>query len=74
MVLDRLFPQRETWLRQKMAQWPVRRFKWKKCDAKENLLDRSQLQALVEYQKSAAPGMLAEGQAEMLIGAAGEQC
>jgi len=31
-------------------------------------LDRSQLQALVEYQKSAAPGMLAEGQAEMLIG------
>lgn len=34
----------------------------------ENLLDRSQLQALVEYQKSAAPGVLAEGQAEMLIG------
>ncbi|CAK9007277.1 unnamed protein product [Durusdinium trenchii] len=38
---------------------------------RENLLDRSQLQALVEYQKSAAPGMLAEGQAEMLIGALG---
>lgn len=37
--------------------------------SEENLLDRSQLQALVEYQKSAAPGMLAEGQAEMLIGA-----
>eukprot|EP00438_Fugacium_kawagutii_P020069 Skav201049 [mRNA] locus=scaffold3386:366734:374090:- [translate_table: standard] len=37
----------------------------------ENLLDRSQLQALVEYQKSAAPGALAEGQAEMLIGALG---
>ena len=32
-------------------------------------MDRSRLQALVEYQKSAAPGMLAEGQAEMLIGA-----
>ncbi|CAE7827979.1 Cnnm2 [Symbiodinium sp. CCMP2592] len=38
---------------------------------RENLLDRSQLQALVEYQKSAAPGMLVEGQAEMLIGALG---
>ncbi|CAJ1408561.1 unnamed protein product [Effrenium voratum] len=38
---------------------------------RENMLDRSQLQALVEYQKSAAPGMLAEGQAEMLIGALG---
>lgn len=38
---------------------------------RENLLDRSRLQALVEYQKSAAPGMLAEGQAEMLIGALG---
>lgn len=37
----------------------------------ENMLDRSQLQALVEYQKSAAPGMLAEGQAEMLIGQGG---
>lgn len=56
LALDRLFPQREPWLE---AERPR---------SEENLLDRSQLQALVEYQKSAAPGMLAEGQAEMLIG------
>eukprot|EP00931_Biecheleriopsis_adriatica_P026430 TRINITY_DN16087_c1_g1_i1.p1 TRINITY_DN16087_c1_g1~~TRINITY_DN16087_c1_g1_i1.p1 ORF type:complete len:552 (+),score=125.21 TRINITY_DN16087_c1_g1_i1:205-1860(+) len=38
---------------------------------RENLLDRSQLRALVEYQEAAAPGMLAQGQADMLIGALG---
>lgn len=38
---------------------------------RENMLDRSQLRALVEYQKAAVPGMLAQGQAEMLIGALG---
>jgi len=38
---------------------------------RENMLDRSQLRALVEYQKSAQPNMLANGQAEMLIGALG---
>jgi len=38
---------------------------------RENMLDRSQLRALVEYQNAAAPGMLANGQAEMLIGALG---
>lgn len=36
---------------------------------RENLLDRSQLRALVEYQKAAQPNMLARGQAEMLKGA-----
>lgn len=38
---------------------------------RENMLDRSQLRALVEYQKTAQPNMLAKGQAEMLIGALG---
>eukprot|EP00933_Yihiella_yeosuensis_P030670 TRINITY_DN2427_c1_g1_i2.p1 TRINITY_DN2427_c1_g1~~TRINITY_DN2427_c1_g1_i2.p1 ORF type:complete len:523 (+),score=80.82 TRINITY_DN2427_c1_g1_i2:62-1570(+) len=38
---------------------------------RENLLDRSQLRNLVEYQQAAMPGMLAVGQAQMLIGALG---
>jgi len=38
---------------------------------RENMLDRSQLRSLVEYQKAAQPNMLAHGQAEMLIGALG---
>jgi len=38
---------------------------------RENLMDRSQLRSLVEYQKASMPGMLVKGQAEMLIGALG---
>jgi len=38
---------------------------------RENMLDRGQMRSLVEYQKAAMPGMLAAGQAEMLIGALG---
>lgn len=38
---------------------------------RENLLDRAQLRTLVEYQHAAVPGMLAKGQAEMMIGALG---